>query len=284
MPGLSVVIPVRDERERIGRLIRQLRQVTEPGTELIVVDDGSTDGSGQAAAQAGAGVLRHPYSIGNGASIRRGVLAAKGERILLLDGDGQHDPSEIPQMLAQAGRYDLVVGARRWRDQAGLARAAANWIYNRLASYVAEQKVEDLTSGFRTFRRADLLPFLSLLPNRFSYPATMTLAFLRTGRSVGYVPITVRRRSGRSKLVWWSDGFRFLVIILKIATLYAPLRIFLPLSFAFLALGFGAYGYTFATAHRFTNMAALLLSTAILIFLMGLVAEALAEIRFQSRG
>lgn len=279
--ALSIVIPVRDERQRIGPLVRQLREVAGPSVEILVVDDGSTDRSGEEAAQAGTRVFRHPYPIGNGAGIKRAIRAARGERILLLDGDGQHDPADLPKLLALADRYDLVVGSRRFRDQASLPRALANWVYNGLASYVTEQRVEDLTSGFRLLRREDVLPFLSILPNRFSYPATLTMAYLRSGRSVGYVPVTVRKRSGKSKLVWWEDGIRFFLIILKITTLYAPLRIFLPVSLGFLGLGFGYYAYTFAAFHRFTSMGVLLMITGILIFLMGLIAEAVAELRFQ---
>jgi len=278
---LSIVIPVRNERQQIGLLVRRLRETAGSSAEIIVVDDGSTDRSGEEAAQAGTRVLRHPYPIGNGAAIKRGIRAARGERILFLDGDGQHDPADIPKFLALADRYDLVVGSRRFRDQAGLPRALANWVYNRLASYVTEQRVEDLTSGFRLLRREDVLPFLSILPNRFSTPTTLTMAYLRSGRSIGYVPVRAGKRSGKSKLVLWEDGIRFLLIILKIATLYAPLRIFLPVSLGFLGLGFGYYAYTFIAFHRFTNMGVLLMTTGILVFLLGLIAEAVAELRFQ---
>ena len=211
--------------------------------------------------------------------MKRGIRAATGEWILLMDGDGQHDPQDVPKLLALAGQYDLVVGARSLRGQAGLLRAFANGIYNRLASYVTEQPVKDLTSGFRLFRRKDVLPFLPLFPNKFSYPATMTLAFLRTGRSVGYVPIQARRRKGKSKLVWWREGVRFLLIIAKICTLYAPLRIFFPVALACLVAGLVYYQYTYLTTRRFTNMGVLLLSTGILVLLMGLIAESIAELR-----
>ncbi len=278
---VSVVIPVRNERETIGPLLKELKAILGSSVQMVVVDDGSTDGSGEAASQAGALVLRQPHSMGNGAAIKRGIRAAGADRILLLDGDGQHDPKEIPKLLAQAHQYDLVVGARAFWNQANLARAAANWVFNRLASYVAEQPVKDLTSGFRLLKRADVFRFLSLLPNRFSYPTTMTLAYLRCGYSVGYVPITLRRRRGVSKVVWWEDGVRFFLIILKVATLTSPLKVFLPIAGGFLGLGAGYYGYTFSTAHRFTNMSALLISTGVLVFLMGLLAEAIAELRFE---
>lgn len=280
-PVLSVVVPVRDERGRIGELIRGLRRLLGPSAELIVVDDGSTDGSGPIAGQAGAQVITHPYSLGNGASVKRGIGAARGERILLMDGDGQHDPADIPALLGAADRYDLVVGARRWGGQANLLRAVANGIFNRLASYVTGRRVQDLTSGFRVFRRKEVLPFLSILPNRFSYPTTLTLAFLHSGRSVGYVPVTVRPRLGKSKLNPAADGVRFLLIILKIATLYAPLKVFFPASFLFLLLGASHYARTFAAAHRFTNMSALLIGTGILLFLLGLLAEGVADLRYQ---
>ncbi|MBI3333485.1 MAG: glycosyltransferase family 2 protein [Candidatus Omnitrophica bacterium] len=279
--SLSVVVPVRNERGAIGPLVQKVRQVIGPSAEIIVVDDGSADGSGELAAEAGARVIAHPYSIGNGASVRRGIRAARGGWVLLMDGDGQHDPDQIPKLLALAGRYDLVVGARSFWRQAGLPRALANWVYNCLASYVTQQPVKDLTSGFRLFRKADVIPFLSLFPNKFSYPATTSLAFLRSGYSVGYTPITVYRRKGVSKLSWWKDGVRFFLIIFKITTLYAPLRVFFPISFAFLVSGMVYYEYTYLTAHRFTNMGVLLVTTGVLIFLMGLIAESIAELRFQ---
>lgn len=282
MESLSVVLPVRNERAQIAALVRELRRLL-PSAELIVVDDGSTDGSGAAAAEAGARVITHPYSIGNGAAVKRGIRAARGERVLLMDGDGQHNPQDAPKLLALAERYDLVVGARGYRSQADPFRAAANWAYNRLASYVTLQKVRDLTSGFRLFRRRDVQPFLSMFPNQFSYPATMTLSFLRTGYSVGYVPVVLRRRTGKSKLVWWKDGVRFFLILFKISTLYAPLRIFFPIATTFLAAGLLYYEYTFLTAHRFTNMGMMLITTGVLVFLMGLLAESVAELRFQRR-
>nr|WP_246325205.1 glycosyltransferase family 2 protein [Dissulfurirhabdus thermomarina] len=276
---ISVIIPAFNEAEAVADVVRRILEL-HPDFEVIVVDDGSTDGTGEAARGAGALVWRHPYNIGNGAAVKTGIRMASGDYVVLMDGDGQHDPADISRLLAEADRYDLVVGARSARSQASLGRRLANWVYNRLASYVARFPVRDLTSGFRVFHRRTVLPYLPLFPNTFSYPTTSTLAYLRSGRTVGYVPIEAARRRGKSKISVVRDGARFLLIILRIATLFSPLRVFLPVSAFFFCTGLGYYLYTFWTTHHFTNMSALLLSTSVMVFLLGLVSEQITQLRY----
>lgn len=280
---VSVIIPVLNEAQTLGQLLDRLQSLRLPNAELIVVDDGSTDGSGKIAEERGARVISHPYNIGNGAAIKSGIRAARGKLLLLMDGDGQHQPEDIPRLLAQAGRYHMVVGARAKGSRLRFHRYAANIVYNLLASYVTGFKVEDLTSGFRLLARGDARRFIDLLPNTFSYPSTLTLAFLRSGLTVKYVPIQTLYRSGQSKISLVADGVRFFLIITKIATLFSPFRVFLPVSAFFLFTGIGYYIYTYITEHRFTNMSVFLLTAAVIIFMLGLVSEQIALLRMEQR-
>lgn len=278
---LSIVIPVFNEAENLAPLIRQIIALRLPAAEIVVVDDGSTDGSAEAAIAAGANVARHPYNIGNGAAIKTGIRTARGRLLVFMDGDGQHKPEDIPKLLAEADRYHMVVGARAKGSKLRLHRYAANALYNLLASYVTRFKVKDLTSGFRVLSRVDALRFIDLLPNTFSYPTTLTLAFLRSGLTVKYMPIQTLYRSGQSKISLIADGVRFLLIISKIATLFAPFRVFLPVSIFFFLGGVSNYIYTYVTEHRFTNMSVFLLTAAVIIFMLGLVSEQIALLRME---
>lgn len=280
---ISVVLPVFNEAQNLGRLLDRLQSLELPDSEVIVVDDGSTDGSGEIAEKRGVRLVRHPYNIGNGAAIKSGIRAARGRLLVLMDGDGQHQPEEIPALLAEAHRYDMVVGARRKGSMLRFHRTAANLLYNALASYVTRFKVEDLTSGFRVIAREDAVRFIDLLPNTFSYPSTLTLAFLRSGLTIKYVPIQNLYRSGQSKISLITDGIRFLLIITRITTLFSPFRVFLPVSVFFFTAGIGNYLYTYITQNRFTNMTVFLLTTAVIVFMLGLVSEQIALLRMERR-
>jgi glycosyltransferase involved in cell wall biosynthesis len=282
-PDISIVIPVFNEAQNLGPLLEQLRSVQLRSSEVVVVDDGSTDGSAEIAIKECVIVVRHPYRIGNGAAVKSGIRAARGKLLVLMDGDGQHRPEEIPKLLAEAERYRMVVGSRAKGSKLRVHRYIANHVYNSFASYVTQFKVEDLTSGFRVMTRQDARRFLDLLPNTFSYPSTLTLAFLRSGLTVKYVPIQTLYRSGQSKIRLIADGIRFLLIITKIATLFSPFRVFLPVSAFFFFTGIGYYLYTYVTQHRFTNMAVFLLTTAVIIFMLGLVSEQIALLRMEQR-
>ncbi len=268
-----------NEEHAIGDIVLQLRDMTA-WREVLVVDDGSSDATGVRAAAAGARVVRHPYNKGNGAAVKTGIRHAAGEYVLIIDADGQHAPADALRLIAPLGEYDLVVGAREAATQANGARRSGNTLLNWLASYLTGRHIPDLTSGFRAARTTCLREFLHLLPNGFSTPTTTTLAFIKAGYNVAFVPIQARRRSGTSKIRFTRDGARFFLILLKIVTLFSPLRIFLPISgIAFLA---GAsYGAWNALAHgRIPNGSVLLVLFAVVVFLVGLVSEQIAALRF----
>src|SRR5690606_37078074 len=226
---ISVILPAKNESEGLRRTLPALRELL-PEAEVIVVDDGSTDETAGVAAEHGARVLSAPYSMGNGAAIKRGPRAARGGVLVVMDADGQHDPAHIPRLLERLEQgYDMVVGARDWAGQAGVHRGLANAFYNWLASRMTGFDVKDLTSGFRVARADRFREFLHLLPNGFSYPTTSTMAFFRSAYPVAYVPIPVARRVGTSSHIRpIKDGIRFLLIIFKIATLYSPVKLFAP--------------------------------------------------------
>lgn len=278
---LSIVLPAKNEGRSVGSLVSQLRELM-PHAEVIVVDDGSSDDTVQRATEAGARVVSHPYSKGNGAAIKTGARTARGETLVFMDADGQHSPNDVSRLLSKLEQgYDMVVGARQNGSQASIGRGLANRFYNRLASYMTNRRVEDLTSGFRAVRAKKFREFLYLLPNGFSYPTTSTMAFFRAGHSVAYEPIHAARRQGKSHLHPLKDGIRFLLIIFKIGSLYSPLKLFAPASLAFLLLGLGWYGYTLITMGRFTNMSALMFTTSALVFLIGLVSEQITQLMYK---
>ncbi|MFZ0484127.1 MAG: glycosyltransferase family 2 protein [Desulfobacterales bacterium] len=280
---VSIIIPAYNEAQTIGDIISRIRTLY-PDFEIIVVNDGSTDDTAVIAEEAGATVYSHPYNIGNGAAIKSGIRAASGDILVFMDADFQHNPEDIQTMLNHFPEYDMVVGARSTKDQTSLGRALGNKIYNWLASYVAKFNIQDLTSGFRAIKSNIAQQFIYLLPNSYSYPATLTLAVLRTGRALKYIPITVKvRRAGKSNINIFKDGVRFFMIIVKICTLFSPFRIFLPVSFILFCLGLFYYMYTYFTARRFTNMSALLFTTSIIIFMMGLISEQICQMRFERR-
>jgi glycosyltransferase involved in cell wall biosynthesis len=278
---ISIVIPVFNEAENLAEVLAKIRALELAQAEIIVVDDGSSDGTADIALHTGANVVRHPYNIGNGAAVKSGIRAAHGRVILLMDGDGQHKPEDIQHLLAETSNYHMVVGARAKGSKLRLHRNAANTIYNLLASYVTQFKVQDLTSGFRALSRRDALRFIDLLPNTFSYPTTLTLAFLRSGLTVKYVPIQTLYRAGQSKISLITDGVRFFLIIAKIATLFSPFRVFLPVSIVFFLAGVSNYTYTYFTEHRFTNMSALMFTAAVIVFMLGLISEQIASLRME---
>jgi glycosyltransferase involved in cell wall biosynthesis len=277
----SVIIPAYNEAAAIGDLVSALKAA--PWHEVIVVDDGSHDGTGERANAAGAIVVRHPYNKGNGAAVKSGLRRATGDFILIIDGDGQHQAGDATRLVARLGEYDLVIGARAGSTQATRARRLGNGALNRLASYLTGRDIPDLTSGFRAARRAYLLEFIHLLPNGFSTPTTTTLAFLKAGYSVAFEPVEAVARLGQSKIKLARDGAKFFLIVLRIVTLFSPLRIFLPLSGAAFVLGAGYAAWTIFTQAHIANSSVLLIMFAVIVFLVGLVSEQIAALRFERR-
>ncbi len=285
-PEVSIIIPTKNEAAGIAQVIGRIRRVMDPrgvGYELIVVDDGSDDETAQIACREGARVLRHPYNIGNGAAVKTGIRAARGRYLVMLDGDGQHPPEEIPRLLDRLSEYHMAVGARAAGSETSWHRNLANRVYNRMATYVCNFRIEDLTSGFRAMRAHIAREFVNLLPNTFSYPTTITLATIRSGYSLVYVPIKSARRAGnsKSKIRLLRDGTRFFLIILKICTLFSPMKIFFPASVLTTLVGF-VYGLckVFLVDGRYGPSAAMLITFGVLMFLIGLVSEQVAQMRF----
>lgn len=278
---ISIVLPAKNESAAIGQTLQKLRMQCA-NAEIIVVNDGSTDDTAAVAQAAGARVVHHPYSKGNGAAIKTGARAATGDVIVFMDADGQHDPADIASLLSKLDEgHDMVVGARQKGSQASLGRGFANGLYNRLASWMTGHQVDDLTSGFRAVRASKFREFLYLLPNGFSYPTTSTMAFFRAGYSVAYIPIHAAKRIGKSHIRLLRDGTRFLLIIFKIGTLFSPLKIFAPVALAMFLCASGWYGWTWAHEGRFTNMSALLYTGSVITFMMGLISEQITALMYK---
>ncbi|HET6433216.1 glycosyltransferase family 2 protein [Dyella sp.] len=283
--NVSIILPAKNEAGALVALLPRLRELY-PAAELLVVDDGSTDHTAAVCSDAGVRRLESPYSMGNGAAIKRGARAASGDVLVFMDGDGQHDPADVSRLVSRlAEGYDMVVGARAWEGQAGVGRGLANTFYNWLASRMTGHKVDDLTSGFRAVRADKFREFLHLLPNGFSYPTTSTMAFFRSAYPVAYEPIHVAQRDGTTSHIRpLRDGLRFLLIIFKIATLYSPLKLFVPASAMFFLLGCANYAWTFLHGGRLTNGSTLLWSAAVIVFLIGLVSEQITNLTYRRDG
>ena len=270
---VTIVIPAYNEEQTIGRVLVELSALGF--TDVIVIDDGSQDRTANVALEHGAQVIRHPYNIGNGAAVKAGIRAASGDTIVLMDGDGQHPPTDVPKLLALAADYDMVVGERASASQTLLHRRLANKVFNFYVSYLVGHPIPDLTSGFRVVRADILKRFVYLLPNGFSYPSTITIVMFRSGFRVRYQPFTSPARTGNgvSKIRPLRDGLLFLLTITRLGVLFRPLKIFLPVSFALGIVGVGYSAYLLIYLTRFSHMAALLLLASLITFLIGLVAE-----------
>jgi glycosyltransferase involved in cell wall biosynthesis len=278
--SLSIVIPAKNESGAIATVVATALEKF-PDAEIIVVDDGSVDDTAAVASAAGAKVISHPESLGNGAAVKAGARAATGDLIAFMDGDGQHDARELEPLIQRLDEgFEMAIGARDTGSHASVGRLFANGLYNRIASVLVGRKILDLTSGFRVARAEKFKQFLYLLPNGFSYPTTITMAFLRSGYPITFEPTAAAKRVGKSHIRPIRDGVRFLVIIFKVATLYSPLKVFLPASFLFFATGAGYYAFTYFTAGRFTNMSLLMFSAAVIIFLIGLISEQITALTY----
>lgn len=294
--AVSVILPVYEEEQTLPPLITDIIETLTQhkiGFEIVAVDDGSQDGSFEvlrALQKTHPGLIRiaqHIYNKGNGSALRTGIRVARGEVVVCMDADGQHSAQEMPQMLSMIPPYDMVVGYRTAAYQGAWYRNLANRLYNFIASWLTNFKVLDLTSGYRAMRRVAVTHFLPLYPAGFSSPLTTTMAFLKAGYNVAYIPVDVRqRKGGKSKIRLFADGSRFFILILRMLMLYDPLRIFLPLSFALVGLGVLAFiaGVWAAQRLTFPNAALFLFITALITFLLGLVSSQIVNFRIQYHG
>ena len=278
---LSIILPAKNEATGLQKLLPELQEKF-PEAEILVVNDASTDNTEEVCLASGVNIVSHRQSKGNGGAVKAGARAATGRVLIFMDADGQHKPDDIPRLLEELGNgHDMVVGARTRGSQASVGRGVANAFYNWFATRMTGQAIPDLTSGFRAVIASKFREFIYLLPNGFSYPTTITMAFFRAGYSVAYLPIVAETRKGKSHIRPVKDGIRFLIIILKVATLYSPLKVFVPVSGVMFLSGISYYLYTYMTAGRFTNMGALLLITSVLIFLIGLVSEQITTLIYR---
>ena len=279
--SLSIILPALNEAENLARLLPELKQA-QPQAEIIVVDDGSTDDTLTVCKQHGVDTISHPYSMGNGAAIKSGARKSGGEILVFMDADGQHQPGDIARLLDKMKEgYQMVVGARKTGSHTSMLRVIGNTIYNHMASYMTGYAIQDLTSGFRAVTRKNFIKYLYLLPNRFSYPTTITMAFFRSGLPVAYIPIEAKSRIGKSHISLFKDGVRFFVIILKVGALFSPMRLFLPIATFLFITGFSYYVYTHITYGRFTNMSALVMVSSLIIFLIGILAEHISFLHYK---
>jgi len=281
--SVSIILPAKNEAESLGTLLPVLRK-NFPDEEIIVVNDGSTDNTVEICEQNQVTVITHVYSMGNGAAIKTGARNASGSILMFMDADGQHKPEDINRLLEKIhDGYDMAVGARQINTHASLLRRIGNTIYNKLASIMTGYPIEDLTSGFRAARARHFRKFLYLLPNKFSYPTTSTMAFFRSGLPVAYVPIKAMNRAGEGKshIRLFHDGFRFLIIIVKIGALFSPMRFFLPISGLLFLTGLTYYGYTYYSFGRLTNMTAILFLSSLFTFLIGIVSEQISALHYK---
>jgi glycosyltransferase involved in cell wall biosynthesis len=280
--NISVILPARNEAAGLRSLLSKLVAML-PEAEIIVVNDGSDDDTLKVCAEHPVRVVSHPYAKGNGAAVKSGARAANGDVLIFMDADGQHKPGDIPALLEKFSEgHDMVVGARQSGSHAGTHRAVANDLFSRFATWMVQQPVEDLTSGFRVVKASKFRKFLYLLPNGFSYPTTITMSFFRAGLNIAYLPIhTPRRATGKSHIRPIRDGVRFLLIIIKVGTLYSPQKLFLPISAGFFLTGLSYYLYTYLSVGRFTNMSALMFISAILTFLIGIVSEQISALHYK---
>jgi len=279
--SVSVIIPAFQESLAIGRVVQDVLRIAATlgcEYEVIVVDDGSTDGTGDAARKAGAHVLTHPYNKGYGASLKTGIRFASNRTVIFLDADGQHDPNDIQRLLAERKNFDMVVGARKGTAGSPMWRKPGKVLLKWLVNNLTGNNIPDFNSGYRALDREMALRFLPIMPDGFSFSTTSTIAAFKGGYLVRYIPIQVAKRIGTST-VTAADGFRTIMLIIRLVTLFAPLRVFLPISAITFLIGliFTVYGYIHTGESSVKGLIALL--AAVQFFLFGVMVDQVAAIR-----
>lgn len=278
--SVSIVIPAYNEESSITELIKRIFAVSKD-FELIVSSDGSTDATVRLAKDAGAIVVEHPYNVGNGAAVKDGALRATRDYIVFMDADLQHQPDDVVQLLQYLPEYDMVIGARTKESMTDLHRNIGNKILIKIAENISGHKINDLTSGFRAVKKELFLKFMHLYPLRYSYPTTSTLAFLSAGYFVKYVPLSSiqKRIHGESNIRPLKDGMRFIHIILRVIMTFHPMKIFLPITLTLFLGGIAVSVYQLLQVGGIRSSSIILLLSSVIVFLNGMLAEQISQIR-----
>ena len=279
---ITIVIPAYNEEKGIGNVLLNLKKLVSD-YQLLVIDDGSTDNTFEIVKNSGVNVVCHKYNKGYGAALKTGLRNAKTSVVLYIDADGQHNPEDIDRIAEHIDEYDMVVGARTKKSTVSLLRRPGKKILSITANYLSGHQIPDLNSGFRAIKKNKAMEFMHILPNTFSFTTTITLAFLKSGYDVKYVPIQTIDRVGTSKIKPFRDGFRFIMLIVRTITLFDPLKVFLPISIALFTIGM-VYGlYTLISALNISDASVIMITASILIFFFGLLADQISSIRMGNR-
>ncbi|MDY0094409.1 MAG: glycosyltransferase family 2 protein [Candidatus Vecturithrix sp.] len=283
MGSMTVIVPVYNEEGAIAQTLDELLpNIENNGWQLIVVNDGSNDGTGQILEHYGnrLRVINHPYNRGYGAALKTGIRAANTELMAICDSDGQHRPEDLMLLYKEASGADIVIGERAPGSRNDLFRVPGKWLLRHAANFIVGRKIADLNSGLRIFRRAFIKKILHLMPEGFSFTSTSTVAAIKMGFLIKFVPIQTRKRIGTSSVRQVRHGFMVLMLILRLAVLFSPLRIFMPISAALTGLGVVYALYVIATVRlTLANGALFCLLAALMIFFFGLVVDQISVMR-----
>ncbi|MDZ7859562.1 MAG: glycosyltransferase family 2 protein [Candidatus Krumholzibacteriota bacterium] len=279
---ISIVIPAYNEEDGLVRALGGLMPMaTDKGWEVIVVNDGSSDRTADVVLQHEAKLVSHPYNKGYGASLKTGIRNAAGQIIVIMDSDGQHDAADIEKLLIHMENYEMVVGAR---SKDVLIRAPGKKLLSIVANFLTGIKIPDLNSGFRAFYKDTVKSFMHFCPNGFSFSTTITLAFLREGFGVKYIPIEAEARVGRTSSVkFFRDGYKAFLLIIRVIVLFNPLKVFVPASLGLFFLGVLFTLYGIIAFGRAPNTGILIILSSVILFFMGILADQVSSIRRERR-
>lgn len=276
--SVTVILPAFNEQTCIAQTVSKLKE-TYPEYEILVIDDGSDDDTAKIAETEGARVIRHHVNKGYGASLKQGMRKARGDIVVFMDADGQHDCKDIARLVEGLEDSDMVVGERSKEDMVTV-RKPGKWVLSFVANYLVGRHIPDINSGFRALYREDGLRYLPILPNGFSLTTTITLAMIKEGRDVTYIPIRISPRAGgKSSVRYFRDGAKTLLLISRVIMLFNPLKIFAPLSLMFFLVG-GLYTlWTLISMTNITDTSILLLLSGFGFLFFGLLADQISNIR-----
>lgn len=281
-PEISIIIPAFNEAEGISDTLEELTGfISGKSWEIIVVNDGSTDSTAEILKKfSNIRVISHPLNKGYGAALKTGIRNAQSETVVFFDSDGQHNPEDIPRLLEKLPEADMVVGQRTKVSKDEWIRKPGKWVLAIVANFLAGRKIPDLNSGLRAINKSIIHPLLEIFPDGFSFSTTSTIAFFKLSFRVAYVPITTRSRVGKSTVKQAKHGPEVLLLILRLITLFSPLRIFLNVSIFLFIIGFGyQVEEIIRRGWHVVNGALLLIISSVLVFLFGLIADQLSSLR-----